>query len=256
MATIASPESPVVPDVAATGRPTSGLNFYVARTLPEVMEAWSVVYQAYRRDGLIDSNPYEIHTTPHAIGTQTAVMTSCIGPLAVGTISCYADGPMGLPLDLVYNAELQALRAQGRRLMEVGLFADRREHMSRSSEGLFELMRYVYHFGRYIGMDDGVIGVHPRHAPFYVRLVGFEKIGEICTYPTVKDRAVVLLRLDFTRCEAFSPRPKALSYFIDNPVPAPIFDHRFRFNDPTLATSMVTRYLAERYPANPLPTAA
>jgi hypothetical protein len=255
LSTCASPDAPILPDVAPPGRPASGLNFYVARTLGEVLEAWGVVYQAYRRDGLIDENPYGIHTTPHAVNTTSAVVFGCIGPVPVGTISAYADGPDGLPLDTVYNAELQALRAQGRKLVEVGLFADRREHMSRSSEGLFELMRFGFNFGLYRQADDIVIGVHPRHAPFYMRFVGFEQIGQVRRYPTVKDRAVVLLRLDLHACIALDPRPKALAYFLENPVPAPMFDRRFRFDDPAMANSAIAQFLATR-PTTIEPTAA
>jgi hypothetical protein len=238
------PETSSQPEVCSAGRPRTGLNYAVARTMQEVLEAWHLVYKSYRADDLIDVNPFEIHTTPQAVGPNTAVVTACIGPLAVGTISGYADGPLGLPLDSVYRTELEQLRHSGRKLMEVGLFADRREHLNRAAEGLFELMRFAYFFGIHSNIDDFVIGVHPRHAAFYMRLIAFEKIGQVKTYPTVKDHAVVLLRLKLDERMEGNKLPKGLAYFYDNPVPASAFANRFLFDRECVTASPLAGFLA------------
>src|SRR4051812_40286455 len=151
---------PTTPDVspvasaAPKGRDRSGLNFYVARTLEDVLEAWQLVYIAYRRAELIDANPFELHTMREAVGPQTLVVTGCLGPLSVSTLSVYLDNPAGLPLDSVYREQLAGLGGNGRRVMEVGLFGDRRDHMNRSAEGLFELMRFAFFYGMHNGVDD------------------------------------------------------------------------------------------------------
>jgi len=228
----------------SVGRPKTGLNYSVARTLQDVLEAWQLVYKAYRADDLIDVNPYEIHTTPQAIGPNSAVITACIGPLAVGTISGYRDGPLGLPLDSVYRPELERLRHSGRKLMEVGLFADRRQHLNRAAEGLFELMRFAYFFGVHLQVDDFVIGVHPRHAAFYMRLLAFEQIGQVKTYPTVKDHAVVLLRLKLDERTEQTKLPKGLAYFLENRVPNEAYSQRYLFDDQSVSGSPLAGYLA------------
>ena len=243
MSTIASTQPLSAPDVLRPGRPTSGLNYFVAQTLDDVIEAWRVVYAAYERDGLIQPNPYSLHTNPQAIGRNTMVVTACIGPVPVGTISAYADGPGGLPLDTVYKDQLDSLRGAGRRLMEVGLFADRREHLNRSAEGLFELMRYAFFFALYHPADDIVIGVHPRHAAFYERFLGCERIGPVTTYPIVRDRMVVLLRLNLRNARQHDPLPKGLAYFFENQVSPALFGHRFDFKEQTVLGSIVERFL-------------
>ena len=243
MSTIASRQNLDTADVAKSGRPTSGLNYFIASQLDEVIEAWRVVYAAYEHDGLIESNPYSLHTTPQAIGPNTVVVTACIGPVAVGTISAYADGPGGLPLDTVYRDELQSLRAEGRRLVEVGLFADRREHLNRAAEGLFELMRYAFFFALYQPADDIVIGVHPRHAAFYERFLACQKIGAVTTYPIVRDRKVVLLRLNLAEARHLNPLPKGLAYFFENPVSPALFERRFRFNETAVNGSPIDHFL-------------
>jgi hypothetical protein len=243
--------TPSQPEATDPGRPRTGLNYSVARTVDDALEAWHLVYKAYRAEDLIDVNPYEIHTTPQAVGPRTAIITACLGPLPVATISGYADGPMGLPLDSVYHTELEALRYSGRKLIEVGLFADRREHLNRAAEGLFEFMRYAYFFGIAAGMDDIVIGVHPRHAPFYIRLLAFEKIGPIKTYPMVKDHAVVLLRRKLDEIPTETKLPKGLAYFMENALDASVYAHRFLFDPAIVAASPLASYLASRSQSRP-----
>jgi len=228
---------------AHTGRDRSGLNFYVARTLEDVLEAWQLVYVAYRRSELIDANPYELHTMRQAVGPQTVVVTGCLGPLSVSTISGYTDGPAGLPLDSVYPDELKQLRASGRRLAEVGLFGDRRDHLNRSAEGLFELMRFAFFYGIHNKVDDAVIGIHPDHAAFYERFFGFERIGEPRDYPTVKNNPVVPLRWDFRTKPKLDPIPKGLRYFAENQLPARVFEHRFQFEEAQVAASPIAQFL-------------
>jgi hypothetical protein len=223
------------------------LNYYVARTLDDVMEAWQLVYMAYRRAELIDSNPFELHTIPQAVGPQTVVITGCLGPMPSTTLSAYVDSPAGLPLDSVYPEELGGLRKQGRRLMEVGLFGDRRDHLVRSSEGLFDLMRFAFYYGTHSNCDDAIIGIHPRHAPFYQRFFALEQIGAARAYATVKNNPVVLLRLDFRAKR--DAMPKGLNFFANNHIPSSVFSSRFLFDEPSLAGSTLERYMAFRLKA-------
>lgn len=240
------PFDPVSSKVPPPGQSASGLRFAVARTLDEVLEAWQLVYQSYFRDGLIDPNPHGLHTVRQAVGIRTAVMLGHDGNCVGGTLSAYGDSADFLPLDTVYHTEIQALRRAGRRLMEVGLFADRRDHLSRSSEGLFELMRFAYYFARHLPIDDVIIGVHPRHAPFYIRALAFEKIGPVRTYATVKDRPVVLLRFDMVRNPSLNPLPKGLQYILQNAIPTAVFEERFLFPADAVTASPIGRFLSLR----------
>jgi len=228
-------------------RRRSTLNYYVARTLEDVLEAWQLVYMAYRRAELIDTNPFELHTIPQAIGPQTVVITGCLGPMAGTTLSAYTDNPAGLPLDSVYPEEIGALRKQGRKVMEVGLFGDRRDHLVRSSEGLFDLMRFAFYYGVHMNCDDAIIGIHPRHAPFYQRFFALEQIGTPRSYATVKNNPVVLLRLDFRAKRESLPR--GLAFFSHNQIPGDVFKSRFLFDAESLENSTLERYMAYRQKA-------
>jgi hypothetical protein len=225
---------------------SSGLTFYVARTLDEVVTAWRMVYLAYRRGGLIDANPFRIHTAPQAATADAAVIAAQIGDMTVSTLTAFADGRGDLPLDRVYHAELNALRDQGRSLMEVGLFADRRLELHRSAESLFELMRYAFYYGLRTKVTDFIIGVHPRHARFYTRAFGFEPFGGARTYPAVNHRPVVLLRGDLDARLKLKPLHPALDYFVNNPVPDSLFDGRFGFAPRDVAGSVIEQFLEDQ----------
>lgn len=239
--------SPDAPPQAAdlSARPTSGLNFRIAEDLDQVLASWRMVYMAYRRAGLIGPNPHRVHTAPQACGPQAAVIAACIGPLTVSTLTALADSDAGLPLDRVYGGELNSLRRSGRRLMEVGLFADRRKQLNRTAEALFQLMRYAFYYGLRTRVTDFVIGVHPRHARFYTRAFGFEPVGVARTYPAVNNRPVVLLRGDLETKLQLQPLHPALDYFVRNPVATEIFDRRYGFEPRRLAGSCLEAFLRD-----------
>lgn len=226
----------------------TGLDVTVARRLAEVVEAWHLVYRSYRRAGLIPPNRWELHTLPHATQPDTVVVTGRIREQVVSTLSAYMDGPKGLPLDVMYPDELQALRNAGRRIVEFGLFADRRRNMKRSIGALLDLMRYVCYFGVTRGATDGVIGVHPRHVAFYERLLAFERIGEVRQYATMNDAEVVLLRLDWYAMVDQAYIPPGLRYWLDHPLTPDVYLDRPIFREDELADSPeLTAYLQEHH---------
>jgi hypothetical protein len=246
--------SPAPPDGAAprsmrrTDADPSGLNFSLATDLAQVIDAWGLVYTAYRRLGLIDANPYHIHTTRQAVGARVVVVAGRLGPLTVSTLTVIPDGPAGLPLDSVYGAELSSLRAEGGQLIEVGLLADRREHVARSATALFELMRFAVHYAAHFA-SDMVIGVHPHHASFYCRGLGFEQAAPPTLYPSVHNKPVILLRFPVARNLALNPPPRILSYILERPVAPEVYAKGFDLDGPEARASVLGEYLRDQVKA-------
>jgi hypothetical protein len=220
------------------------LQLSIARTVDDVIEAWQLVYFAYRRAKLIDANPFRLHTPPQAIGSSTLVLIGRLGYMAANTISGYVDRTGSLPLDTVYADELGTLRKQGRRLMEIGLFADRRDHVQRSAKGLLDLMRFMFFFAKHGGVDDVVIGIHPSHAAFYQRMFAFQPTGQIRKYPVVNNAPVRLLRVDMHAIMKIDPLPRGLAFFASHQLPSIAFKDRYLFDDPALRNSPIVKYLA------------
>jgi len=117
------------------------------------------------------------------------------------TISLVFDAFDGLPCDEIYGAELLALRAQGRRLVEVTRLAIDPE-FQRSKALLVCLFNFIYVFARRVkGRDDFVIEVNPRHVNYYCKLLNFETAGPERACPRVQGAPAVLLRLDLSAVE-------------------------------------------------------
>ncbi|MCC7191782.1 MAG: hypothetical protein IT444_03275 [Phycisphaeraceae bacterium] len=245
--------------------------FRVAQTLAEVAASWRMVYEVYLKSGLIHPNPYLVHTTPHHVSANTAVLQSTRHGEVEATLTAVVDGPLGLPMDSVYQRELDELRLQGRRITEYGLFAHVRQitdaeppilnesscpgsasSFARVHASVINLMRLAFYFALSSNSTDFIVGVHPRHARFYNRSFGFEQYGPLRTCPTVNHRPVVLLHANLQQCLHRSPLPHALDYCINHPVSAETFADRCDFNPREMAASptRISNYLREKQDQN------
>lgn len=230
--------------------------YICARRLEQVKAAWSLVYERYVDKELINENPFGIHTMPQAVGGHACVISGSNGDTFGSTLTLIGDNKKGLPLDSIYGKELDAMRWRDRGLVEVGLLADRRRSARRGARALFDLMRWAVYYTLHIGSSDIIIGVHPRHARFYVRCFGLERFAEPTVYPLVKDNPVVPLRLPLREMLNEAALPRGLAYVKDNPVAAGEFSQRFGFEPEQLRGSAIERYLVSRYGERPVPEKA
>jgi hypothetical protein len=244
--------NPVSPSPSSVRNEAKGVSrgpsFRVAVGIDEVVAAWQLVYTAYRRKDLISPNRHRLHTSKLAASRHSGVILGRVNQVIVSTLTAMADSDDGLPLDSVYAQEMADLRrrveGQGRSLVQVGLFADRRKELSRSTESLFQLMQYAYYYA-YWRRADIVIGVHPRHSRFYTQTIGFETNGPTRSYPTVNHNPVCLMHLDIEGQLKRKPMPVGLDYFSRNHVTADTFEGRFGFEARDVADSPLGTYLGE-----------
>lgn len=237
----------------ARGAGQDGMRYQPARDLKQVIEAWRLVYAAYRRIGIIPPNPFSLHTAPSVTAADSAVIVGDIRGLTCSTLTAMIDRPdqpPTLPLDRVYSQELAKLRQGGKRLMEVGLFADRRTQLSRTAESLFELMRYAYYFGASRKVSDFVIGVHPRHAAFYVRAFGFEIWADPKTYPAVNNNPVVLLYGDLNEYLEQGKSKPAMNFFLERPMDHTAFQNITPLNADALKGTEIAAFLEHQAQQN------
>lgn len=135
-----------------------------------------------------------VDTDLHASRPDRITLVASDETAIFGTITLGLDGDNGILADALYRDELQRLRKRGARLCELTRLAMDTHHNAK--EVLGALLHLVYIHGRLIhGVTDVVIEVHPRHAGFYHRMVGFQYIGEERICPRVNAPAV-LLHLD------------------------------------------------------------
>ncbi len=114
----------------------------------------------------------------------------------VGTVTVFPDSPLGLVADEIYLSELDALRALGRHVVEVGRLAIRDDFKNQRTIliNLFDALELHSRCVR--GATDLAITVNPAHVNFYQRMLLFQNIGEIREYESVCGAPAVLLRLD------------------------------------------------------------
>jgi hypothetical protein len=222
-----------------------------ATSLEQVESAWRLVYERYSQMGLIDENAFAMHATPAGVGPHASVIWGAEGAEVGYTMTLFRDNPMGLALDSVYAPHLAELRRKGRRLLEVGMLADRRESAARGIGALFSMMRWAVHYALHTDLTDVVIGVHPRHAQFYERCYGFEEFAPPTSYPMVRNHLVVGLRLRLHEGLAKDVLPRGLADAHDNPIPASAFAHRFAFAPEQLHGSRIAGFLQARYGVDP-----
>lgn len=224
-----------------------------ATSLKQVEAAWELVYQRYTQMELIAPNRFDIHTSPRAVGAHACVVW---GPMSsnpaqkttdaveVGyTMTLFQDNPQGLALDSVYSAPLEDMRSRGRRLLEVGMLADRRDDPIQGVGAMFSMMRLAISYSLYTHTTDVLIGVHPRHAPFYKRRYGFEEFAAATTYPMVQNKPVVGLRLALMETLKRDVLPKGLLDGQVHPVSGEAFANRFLFLPEDLRHSRIANFL-------------
>lgn len=236
--------APAIATPARTQR-KSDLTVGVATELNEIVEAWRLVYDLYRRIEIIDENPVGLHTNLHAVAPDTSVIVGQLDGEAVSTLTIMQDGPYGLPLDSVYNRQLNLLRRLGRPILEVGLLADRREKAGRAMAAIMEMMRYAF-WNAALNGADLLCGVHPHHAQFYIRTFGFDTIGPVTVYPTVRNQPVVLLRLDIPGQMRCNPLPRGVDMYLRNPLSSDAFDQRYPLEPRRVTSTPIARYLRHR----------
>jgi hypothetical protein len=126
----------------------------------------------------------------------------CLPPAPVGALTVVFDSPLGLPADELYKPELDALRAQGRRLSEI-VSLGVAEDSGAGSEILVKLFNFVYLLSRKVrGATDFMITVNPRHVRFYEKTLLFAGAGPERECKKVGGAPALLLRLDLAIPEA------------------------------------------------------
>ena len=177
----------------------------VANTRVELFSAFELIYEAYLRSELIESNPYQMRVTGYQTLRTTDVLIACEDERVVCTVSVIRDGTLGLPMEAVYQNEIEDRRQSGIRMAEVSCLAHDAE-----KEGNFpvvvHLMSLVAQLSKARSVDQLMIAVHPRHARFYSRFLGFQLIGEERAYEAVQNHPAVTMMLDLSNLATFHPR--------------------------------------------------
>jgi hypothetical protein len=175
----------------------------VANDLESRRKAYQLVYKLYLEKEYAKPHPSKMWLSIFDAlpETTTLLVERTDSGVAVGALTVVFDSPLSLPADRLYQPELDALRASGRRIAEVVSLGIAEEAQA-GSLVLVKLFNFAYFIARGIrSSTDFVITVNPRHVRFYERLMLFAEAGPERGYDKVGGAPAVLLRLDFDVAE-------------------------------------------------------
>lgn len=141
---------------------------------------------------LYGSRGLQAYTTVCTVGgPEQITLAACSGDRVFGTLTLGVDTGSGLLADTLYRDEINRVRAGGGRVGEVTRLAldpelSTQDVMAHIFNITFLLARQIHR------VTDLFVEVHPRHAGFYQRMMGYRVAGPVRTCPRVNAPAVLL----------------------------------------------------------------
>jgi hypothetical protein len=195
----------LLPDVwqVMTAEGNSEFSVRVASDHDTRRKAYALAYRVYRRCGYVEESTTQLCVSPYDAFTGTiTLLAEDKNGREIGTVSLVFDSPLGLPCSEIYGEEVNAVRNQGRKLVEVTRLAIE-EDAPNPRNLLLHLFSLSYIFARHVGgCTDMIIEVNPRHVDYYRRFLRFDQIGPERPCPRVKDAPAVLMCMNFSHIEA------------------------------------------------------
>ncbi|NMG75980.1 N-acyl amino acid synthase FeeM domain-containing protein [Aromatoleum diolicum] len=147
-----------------------------------------LIQRMYASRGLSTSQPIAPPSPPPTL--QTTLIASQ-GDRVFGTLTVGVDTGAGLLADTLYRPQIDVARGQGARVCEVTRLAMDPE--LNSQEALGAIFHLGFIIARFIhGMTDLFAEVHPRHVPYYRRMLGYRVAGPNLICPRVGAPAVLM----------------------------------------------------------------
>jgi len=191
------------------------IEFKVVDTLDELEQSYNLIYKAYVTRGYVKPHHSEMRIGIYNLLPDTRTFIAKKDDLVIMTLTLIPDSPLGLPMDEIYNIEMDFLRYHGRKAAELSGLA---VHETLSGKGMFiflALVKLVYFYARSAGIDDFCIAVHPKHESFYENVLLFEHLGEEKLYSCVRNSPALGKRLNLHTFEKrLSRRNRHLYRFV------------------------------------------
>jgi hypothetical protein len=127
-----------------------------------------------------------VHHDPNCVTLVASTAEKTLATITVGF-----DSPAGMAVGTLYPDHVARMKADGARLCEfTRLAVDRTEH---SRELLAMMFHVAYMYARRLHQStDLLIEVNPRHVRFYMRMLGFRRLGPERLCPRVNAPAVLM----------------------------------------------------------------
>jgi hypothetical protein len=179
----------------------------VASTPAEWEGAFRLVRKNYLESGYEPPSTKLLRFTPYHALPDTTVFVAKAENRIVATLTLVPDSrPLGLPLEGLYEDEVNNLRQQGRHLAEVTSLAA--DHLTQLEfmHVFTALSRLMAQYHLYHGGDTWVITVNPRHRAYYCKTYGYMPLGPRRAYSAVRGHPAEALWVDERLMQASAPK--------------------------------------------------
>lgn len=166
--------------------------------------AFRCLYASYHKRGLAPRINHEMRVTRYHLLPATSVFVARRGKEVIGTLSMVEDAPLGVPMRVVFDRQIDELAGRKARIVEATCLAVRGTGGS-DVEVVYRLMGLVAQSAHRRRIERVVCAIHPRHVAFYERSAGFRVFAPSTPYPSVGGKLAVAMELDLTTIQARSP---------------------------------------------------
>ena len=177
-----------------------GVTFCEASSIEDYISCFRLLHDVYVEAGFIERADPPLRIIPHHSDPESRVFmgyptNTRVEKRPIYTVSLFPDNEQGLPMDTGFKREVDVLRNQGRRLVEVGCLASHPVYRKGDKKIPMLGNRMVVSYAiNTLHADDLLITVHPKYLKIYEDILLFEKIGQISSYSYVNNNPAVALR--------------------------------------------------------------
>ncbi len=236
------------------------VEFRVVETMEEFRTASHLIYTEYLKRNYLLPNSTQLKLSLHQVlPTTTTFIARHPRSGIIGTITLVADSPLGLPMDEVYKAELDELRAQRLQLAEATMLALDTSLFGRGVFTMFHakkllltlrLFKVMFDYLRCSTATDELVACfNPKHKILY-DFLQLKPLGNLKMYTGANGNPAIAQHLNIseTQRRAKSAAPYTLFY---GHAPSPkMFVKKLGFTAQDLRTLFMeeTRLLASASP--------
>ena len=166
-----------------------------AETREELQQAFTLVHDVYLKEGYLKKPTKSgMFFSIFSLLPETVIIAAKSYLNVISTLTEIFDTKeFGLPMDSLYKNEVEQLRKQSRKIVELSALATSEKY--RWKNLFMYIVKVMYWYSVYRGTTDILITVNPKHVSFYKNIFLFEDFGPERYYPRVGAPAVAL-RID------------------------------------------------------------
>ena len=188
----------------------SQIQFKIAQTREELFRASTLVFKQYLESGYVVRRRSNLHFGLQDIFPDRKTIITAFDEIIFATATIIPDSFVGLPMDDLYESELNELRRKECNLCEVSMLAcnnsllkGRKPEISNLKRKflIYYLFKYIFEYTRHgLGVDYLCITINPSQNHTYENLF-FEDVGKIKPYHMLEGAPAMGKNSRFEKCK-------------------------------------------------------